>query len=182
MNRKSYLLIGLLAIVGVLFFLRVNKPGNEAEEKSDVVITIEQSPPVAEKKEQSPRPSKNDSNEKEDPEIEEFSLETRKTLNTLPTVQALQELPEKDVHHTPQILREASEKIADAISRAEASPKLRPEALRFLKGCAETQDSAPSIRALCWNKLLQNIPRWKVFIPISDADVPQDIKDLASRL
>lgn len=182
MNKRLFItLTGLLIISGVLFFLSSKDNHIEVEERSDVVITIEKTPPVEEPNNQTnPDSPKSESNI--DPEIIDFSEEAQKTLTTLPRIDELQALSEEEVHHTPKILRESGEKVASMIEKAEKTPKLRQETMKMLKSCAESADAAPSIRALCWNKLLKNIPRWKIFVPLMDADVPQDIKDLASRL
>ncbi len=185
--RKIILIVfGLLILSGVLLFLSKKKssPSNEA---SDVVITIEKTPPSTESstetlpsvtsgQENSPDPVPKDE------ESEEYAEELQVTLASLPRIEDLQALPQKDVHHTPVALRESGDKIAAIIAQAESTPKLRQETMNFLLSCAESKDSAKSIRALCWNKLIKNIPRWKIFLPLTSADVSQEVKDLASRL
>lgn len=183
MNKKKVLIaIGLLTISGVFFFFSGKNDHPSIEEKSDVVIVIERTPPEMKKKKMIRPEDSSDSTGIENPEVAEYKSELQEILNTLPTIEALQNLPEKEVHHIPRLVRESGEKIASAIAKADANPQLQQEAMNFLVGCAETADSSPSIRALCWKKIVQNIPRWKIFVPLTETDVPQDIKDLASKL
>lgn len=183
MNKtKVFIIIGLLILSGVLIFLQRPRETNSPQERSDVVITVEKTMPPATSSDDALKPETKMQDESADPEVKDYIADFQETLGTIPTVDSLQNLSEKEVHHTPQVLRESVEKLAELIDRAESTPKLRQEALRLLSSCAEQEDSPPSIRALCWKKIVKNIPRWKVFIPLSNLNVPQDIKDLASKL
>lgn len=176
------MIIGLLILSGVLIFLLRPREKDSPQERSDVVITIEKTMPPTTSSNEVPKPGPNSKDEIADPEVKDYVADFQETLGTIPTLDSLQNLSEKEVHHAPQVLRESGEKLAELIDRAESTPKLRQEALRLLSNCAEQEDSPPSIRALCWKKIVKNIPRWKVFIPLTNLNVPQDIKDLASKL
>lgn len=183
MNKtKVFIIVGLLILSGVLIFLLKPSEKDSPQERSDVVITVEKTMPPTTSAHQAPKSGTTMQDESADPEVKDYVADFQETLGTIPTLDSLQNLSEKEVHHTPQVLRESVEKLAELIDRAESTPKLRQEALRLLSNCAEQEDSPPSIRALCWKKIVKNIPRWKVFIPLTNLNVPQDIKDLASKL
>ena len=185
MNKKvSLFIVGLLILSGVLFFFSSSDPQTGTEEASDAVVIIEKTKP----QETSAPDSDSSITETDknaaaaDPEEIAFAEEAQEILDSTPLTLDLQALPEAEVHHTPMVLRKQGEKIGILMEKAETTPKLRAHAMKFLLGCAEKEEAAPSIRALCWNKLVKNIPRWKIFVPLMDAKVSQDIKDLASRL
>lgn len=104
------------------------------------------------------------------------------SMNELPTLSDLEGLTDEEVHHTAEFILEAGRKIGLLIEEADSNPVKREETLKFLKSCAENVDLVPAIRAVCWKKTMSQITIWKIFLPISDAKVSDEIKNLASQL
>ena len=113
---------------------------------------------------------------------EDLTSELSNALKELPTLDDLKDLTADEVHHTPRIISEGGALIGELIDRAEKDPARREETVKFLKSCAEEEGVAPQLRAVCWNKTLNQISEWNVFIPISDANVPEEIKSLGNQL
>lgn len=111
-----------------------------------------------------------------------LSTELEKSLKELPTVDDLQTLTEEEVHHTPEIVIEGGRRVGQILEEAENHQERRQETIKFLVECAESKNVVPAIRALCWNKTLVKIPVWKVFYPISEAEVPQEIQELGLKI
>lgn len=103
-------------------------------------------------------------------------------MKDLPMLNDINTLTEEDLHHTPAFVVEGGMLVGRLIADADKNPRKREETLKFLKSCAENSEVVPAIRALCWNKTLRQIPEWNVFLPVMDANVPQNIKDLAAKL
>lgn len=179
-QKKLLLALGLLLLAGVLFFLKAPQSTNEREH-TDVVITLEKLPPK-EQARSSSTPQVQPPTSAQDPELEDFREELSSVLAGIATVDSMAQLSDEEVHHTPTALRENAEEIAGLIEKADASPKLRSEAMSFLQNCAEADTASPTVRALCWKKIMNNIPKWKIFVPVSELKVSQDIKDLAAKL
>lgn len=109
-------------------------------------------------------------------------VELSVAMKQLPTIKDMEGLTDEDVHHTPQSVLEGGMLIGELLEDAEKNPERREETLKFFKSCAENDELMPAIRAVCWKRTLDQIPKWNVFLPISDANVPDDIKNLASKL
>lgn len=115
-------------------------------------------------------------------ESDDLQTELTSVMNELPSKEDLQNLSEEDVHMTPEIVTEGGMKIGRLIDKADKDPVRREATLSFLKGCTENEEVIPQLRALCWNETQNQIQDWQIFIPISDAKVPEDIKSLSSKL
>lgn len=107
-------------------------------------------------------------------------LEAKEDL--LPTVNDLGRLTEEEVHHTPEIVLQGGKIIHETLEEAENHPERREETLAFFFGCSSNQDLAPAIRAMCWNKAVKAVSRWDIFVPISEYNVPNEIKLLAEKI
>ena len=103
-------------------------------------------------------------------------------LKGLPTMGELKNLSEEEVHHTPAMIREGGAILGKIHTEAEENPERRPDTLEFFKECAEDEDVVTSLRAVCWNKVMTLIPQWQIFLPIADAKVSDEVKNLASQL
>lgn len=112
----------------------------------------------------------------------ESSTELSLKMSDLPNLADVENLSEEDVHETPEIIIRGGMRIGELIEAAQNDPSKREATLLFLKGCAESDDLVPAIRALCWKKVLSHTPRWNIFIPLSDANVPEEIKNLSSEI
>lgn len=104
------------------------------------------------------------------------------SLKDLPTMGEISNLSEEEVHHTPSMIRDGGAILGKIHAKAESDPARRPETLSFFKECAEDEEVVPALRAVCWNKVMTLIPEWKIFLPISDAKVSDEVKNLASQL
>ena len=100
----------------------------------------------------------------------------------LPTINDIQNLDHDEVHFTPAKVNEGGAVIGQLLEAAENDPSRREETLSFFKACAENSSLVEAIRAVCWKTTLSRIPKWEIFLPVSDADVPESIKDLAGEL
>lgn len=109
-------------------------------------------------------------------------VELSVAMKQLPTMKDMEGLTEEEVHHTPDAVVEGGMLIGSLLEEAEKNPAKREETLKFFKSCAENSELMPAIRAVCWKRTLDQIPEWKIFLPISDADVPEDIKSLSSKI
>lgn len=107
-------------------------------------------------------------------------LEAKQDL--LPTLNDLGRLTEEEVHHTPEIVLQGGKIIYETLEEAENHPERREETLAFFFDCSSNQDLAPAIRAMCWNKAVKAVSRWDIFIPISEYNVPNEIKLLAEKI
>jgi hypothetical protein len=174
-KKQTFLFIFVAAlIIGAAFYLLQSRPVTEK------TVILEVHPEKVSEKPISNEPEKVPSAPEEIKET--FQEELADVMNQLPTSKDLQNLDEEEVHHTPDIVIEGGMMVGNLIEKAEQDPKRREETLGFLKACAENPDVLPQIRAVCWNKTLAQIPEWKIFLPISDAKVPEDIQNLASKL
>lgn len=104
------------------------------------------------------------------------------TMTELPSLRDLEGLTDEEVHHTPDFVVEGGMKIGQLIEEGNANPAKREPTLKFMKSCAENDDLVPAIRAVCWKKTLDHITKWEIFLPISDAKVSDEVKNLAAQL
>lgn len=103
-------------------------------------------------------------------------------ITELPTLGDLKNLDPEELHHTPEIVLEGGMLVGKMIEKAEVEPTRREPTLHFLKTCAEDPEVVPAVRAVCWKKTLTQIEAWKIFLPVADAKVPDEIKSLAVKL
>lgn len=187
--KNKILIAILITCAGAAFFLTRDK------EHSDVVIVYERdaekTPPDASPTLMpSPIPSPSHSGTSSasqassvipsrDPKVQE---ELTEVLNELPTIDEIKGLPEAELHHTPHAIKDGGLKIGKIITAADTTPARRGDTADFLINCAEKNSLMPAIRAVCWYQLMKKIPEWKVFVPVSDANVPDDIKQLSTEL
>ncbi|MCM2350879.1 MAG: hypothetical protein NDI69_12725 [Bacteriovoracaceae bacterium] len=112
----------------------------------------------------------------------ESAKEYEEAMEALPTVDDIKKLSEEEVHHSPVAVKDGGLLIGEIHEAAQKDPARREGTLKFFKSCAENSELLPAIRAVCWKKTLSQIVEWKIFLPIADADVPEEIKALAMRL
>lgn len=169
MNKKhlTILLIIIALVIGAMFFLRSEpeltsaSPDKSAEVKTDEVA----------------RPDEIVAAPKDDEEGT-----TPMDLDSLPTNDDIKDLSPEEVHHTPELVLESAREIGKMIDAAEKNPELREKTVRFLLECAEASNVVASIRAVCWKNTMNGVTNWKVFVPVSEAKVPDNIKNLANQL
>lgn len=174
-NKKLLLLILAVLIVGtVLYFIRFQSSHQEVSTsyvKEEYLHSSEKEADIPVKAPSAPEESGLD-----------LKSELANSMKELPTLDDLKNLSFEEVHHTPEMISEGGALIGELIDQAEKDPTRREETVKFLKGCAEEESVVPQLRALCWNKTLNQISEWKVFVPVTDANVPEDIKALGSQL
>jgi hypothetical protein len=175
MRTRFFAIIGIL-VIGFFFFH--GKMQKKLKKKARPVATVEvvsESPvptisqtPVPESSAASVSP--------------ELTAELAIILNELPTTEDIKNLPPEQTHHTPDIIMSAGKNLGGALEKAEQNPERRQGTLQFFLQCAEDENIVPQVRALCWNKLMTKIPEWNLFVPVANAKVGEDIKNLAAQL
>ncbi|WPU64757.1 hypothetical protein [Peredibacter starrii] len=179
MNRKTKLsLVVVIALVlGAMMFLR-NKSTETTVSETESEKTTEQHDHDHDHdhKPAIPKVAPTTSTPSTDPK--ELSVK----MTELPSLRDLEGLTDEEVHHTPDFIVEGGMKIGQLIDEANANPAKREETLKFMKSCAENDDLVPAIRAVCWKKTLTQINNWEIFLPISDAKVSDEVKNLAAQL
>lgn len=108
--------------------------------------------------------------------------ELNAAFQELPSAEELKNLDEHEVHLTPDVVKNGGAVVGSMIDKAQQEPGRREETMQFLLRCAEARDLVPAVRAVCWRNILDNIPHWDVFVPVTEAQVPEDIKSLAMKL
>lgn len=103
-------------------------------------------------------------------------------LEELPTMKDMQNLDEEELHNTPESVTKAGEQIGQLLHEGDQDPLLQDATLKLLLKCAESKDVVPSIRALCWKKTMNYLPRWNKAIPLNEFDVPLEIKLLGEKI
>lgn len=103
-------------------------------------------------------------------------------LKKLPTIDDLQNLTEEEVHYTPEIIKEGGEVIGKIHEEAQRNPDKRVGAMSFFRKCAEDEQLAISIRAVCLHKIYKLIPEWEIPTPLSESNIPDEVLDLAMKL
>ncbi len=103
-------------------------------------------------------------------------------FKALPTMDDLKNLTEEEVHHTPEIIKNGGELIGRIHDEAENDPAKRSDAMNFFKRCAEDHQIAVVMRAVCLNKVYKLIPVWKIPVPLSEANISDEVSDLALKL
>lgn len=104
------------------------------------------------------------------------------TIDKLPTVESLRKLTEDEIHHTPAAIIEGGKLIGRMIEQAHRDPALREETVKVLHECAQSENVATAIRAVCWKNTLTHIEKWKVFVPVSQSRIPPRVLELSSKL
>jgi hypothetical protein len=82
--------------------------------------------------------------------LSEFHELAETTLEHLPKVSDLRKLSAEEVHHTPQIVTQASLQIGKIAQAIHDHPELAEDGASFYRQCATQSDGATSIRALCF--------------------------------
>lgn len=80
---------------------------------------------------------------------EEFQALTQRTLRELPRLSDLRKLSQREVHHTPEIINRAGEKLGIVAELLETHPNFQPEAEEFYIKCLAQKEFPTAIRALC---------------------------------
>lgn len=80
---------------------------------------------------------------------EEFQGLTNKTLQELPALKDFKGLSQEEVHHTPEIISIAGDKLGHLAEVLAAHPQFTKEAQDFYQRCFSRKDLPISIRALC---------------------------------
>lgn len=115
-------------------------------------------------------------------ELSDYQSKLDRDLKSLPIIDDLQNLTADEVHHTPEIIKNGGELIGKIHDEAELDPAKRVDAMNFFKNCTEDKQIATAIRAVCLNKVYKLVPIWKIPVPLSEADIPAEVSDLALKL
>lgn len=176
-NQKLLLLIIITLILGVMIFI-IDRPSIDTAVEEDVqTVRPNQNKEIPTKTETEPEITP-----EEAVKTNELEEELFKKMKALPKVSDLKDLTDEEVHHTPMMVKEGGILIGRLHEAAQVNPKRREETLKFFKSCAENDELLPAVRALCWKRTTSQIIEWKIFLPISDALVSEDIKALATKI
>lgn len=173
-NQKLLLLITITLIIGVMVFLN-NRKSTETAVKEDV-------PFVQNKEIQMKAEVQTEIPPKEVTKTTQLEEELFEKMKALPKVSDLKDMTDEEVHHTPMMVKEGGLLIGRLHEAAQVNPKRREATLKFFKNCAENDELLPAVRALCWKRTISQIVEWKIFLPISDAKVSEEIKALATKI
>lgn len=121
---------------------------------------------------------KNESNKIEGQGLDQFD----QYLNALPTAEDLKNLTYDEVHHTPEIVKNAGAIIGRIHSEAQVDASKRSSAMNFFKICAEDDKVVTSIRAVCLKKIYKLIPEWKLPIILSEQKISKEVTDLSMKI
>ncbi len=113
------------------------------------------------------------------PQQTDWEEELAAQARALAPVEETRALSEAESHHTPAIILESARRLGEVWEKAEAEPARREPTMRFLLRCSEDSRLAVAVRAVCWKKLNDASLQWKVFVPFADAEVPEEIRELA---
>lgn len=103
-------------------------------------------------------------------------------LNSLPTAEDFKTLTYDEVHHTPEIIKNAGALVGRIHSEAQANTSKRASAMSFFKSCAEDEQVIPAIRAVCLKKVYKLIPEWKIPVILSEEKISKEVADLAMKI
>lgn len=175
-NQKLLLFIIITLIIGVMIFLQ-DRSATETTVEEDVqaVQTVQEKIPMKVETQPEMIPE-------EVAKTNQLAEELSQKMKALPKVSDLKDLTDEEVHHTPMMVKEGGILIGRLHEAAQVNPKRREETLKFFKSCAENDELLPAIRALCWKRTTSQIVEWKIFLPISDAKVSEEIKALATKI
>lgn len=115
----------------------------------------------------------------------EFEKLTQKTLQELPVLNDFKKLSQREVHHTPEIIGLAGDKLGLVAEVFDAHPEFAPEAQKFYFKCLSRKDLPASIRALCLanHRNLRvskgESPEWRVE---ETRTTSQEVRDLADQV
>ncbi len=168
----TFLLAALL--IGVRIYFQTSHPEAAVRGNHQIKSDIEKS-----------EPTKTDStvvSEKTIPAEDSLTSELAQAEKNLPTLEQAKTWSEEEIHGTPVAVMESGKEIGKLIDAAEKNPERREPTLKYFLKCAENKEVLPSVRAVCWKSLTQNIPGWKVFVPLAESEVPESVRILAGKL
>lgn len=175
---KKFLLGFIVAIgAGVVFWKVASTPSLQYRDELETSVAVKSS--IVENR--SLEVDQNNNREVVD-EITDFQDRLDLYFKALPTMDDLKGLTADEVHHTPEIIKMGGEFIGRIHDEAENGPGKRSDALFFFKRCAEDQQIAIVIRAVCLNKVYKLVPVWKISVPLSDENISDEVSDLALKL
>ena len=95
-----------------------------------------------------------DSNQKNDSEKNQMNLQSFRDLTAsaqekLPTLSQIRKLSKEEVHHTPELLRDAGLVLSQIAQALHDNENLASEAASFYENCYAREDLPSSIRGLC---------------------------------
>lgn len=113
---------------------------------------------------------------------DEVRAELVTAIAALPRKRDLARMAPEETHDLRALNNQTGALVGTLAEKAQNSPQRRKATLEFFLQCAEDAEIAQSVRALCWWKLTNKTNEWKVFVPLSEAQVPMDIQALAASL
>lgn len=141
-----YMTTAVVFILGIVLY-KSSFTGNksaevEASEGVESAVTPKSSQVVNGETQEQP-PEKNQMN------LQSFRDLTASAQEKLPTLVALRKLKAKDVHHTPDLIREAGLILSQVAQALHDNENLASEAASFYEGCYSRTDLPTSVRGLC---------------------------------
>jgi hypothetical protein len=165
--KKALLVFSLCVLALVFFFQDEEEPQKMILEEENSVL---------------PKPVEGVKKVTVTPDQSVLEAELDDALDDLVTMDELKELDSKDVHETPDLILDAGAALGELQEKAQRDPSRRQRTVEFFSSCAQSEDIATAVRAVCWNKVVTLIPEWDLFFPLSEAKIPEEIQLLASKL
>lgn len=163
MYKRSFLALIVLTLTLVLFLKTETKSSKKEQGLSPTYEITKNMPlPLQEKVEQITNPEAK--------------------IDSLPTIENLKALPEEQLHHTPEIILNGGALIGRIEDQAQQNPSARKEAMRFFKECAEAQNIALPLRAVCLRKIHKLIPDWEIPVLLSNEKISPEVLELSKEL
>lgn len=119
---------------------------------------------------------------KDDHTLVKLQEEFERKEKDLPTLSSLKNLSDEEAHHTSEFITEGAKIIGEAQEAASIDPTRREATLEFFLNCAINEDIVPAIRALCWNRTLKESTNWGIVLPLSEFEIPEDIRKLSHQM
>jgi hypothetical protein len=103
--------------------------------------------------------------------------------DSLPTHKSVQEALSRgeDIHGSPKFISASGRDIGRLMAAADKDPNNQKPAMDLLIACAEDREVVRSVRAHCYSAAVRSTRRWKLFVPMSELRVDDEIKALAAR-
>jgi hypothetical protein len=141
-----YITTAVVFILGIVLY----KSSLSVSESADVEVSENtDAAAVAKTKDQSAGETSAQAPEKNQMNLQSFRDLTASAQEKLPTLAKIRKLTNEEVHHTPELLREAGLILSQVAQALHDNENLASEAASFYEGCYSREDLPSSIRGLC---------------------------------
>jgi hypothetical protein len=112
--------------------------------------------------------------------LQELALIETQLFASIPSARDLQRLSNAEAHGMPEAIERTGEQLARLAEVLASNPELAPHASLIYRRCAEVEDTANSIRALCYSNYL----KWSGSSTgqVDALSVPRSVVELAAKI